>query len=538
MRVWGVHGPGQRWIRSGFPTLLAALFLAGGHGSVAGVAAQPMPAASVAEPETRGGAAPAVLTLTLQQALDLGVAGSLSLRGSALGVQEGQALVGVARSRFLPKLDIVGLGTWAQVGTSIGFVSNLPSIGDLNFDLGGDGYAVVQNTFANLGLTLRLPLLDFGRDPLLRAARSELNAARFELSEQQRRSRFEIISTYLLAQLADAQIPVWQRSVDLSTTLLRDAMAIRRRGLAARIDTLQAEALLQTDRLGLAEAQAQQQVARSALARVLNLPADQPVITRDALLPWPAWPLALEPTVERSLAQRPGLAVLEQQRQAQLARVQLARSERLPSVGLLLGGGISGDWFNVPVLNGTSQLGVNGSTVNLPGVNAPGNASGSFYDYGVLLSLRQPLFDGGLSRSSSALAQRRAERTAVALDQARQAIIQNVQTWYASHQAAGPQIAAATAAGAAGEESVRDALLRYRAGIAPITELLLAQRNLQQARSARVAATHRWNLSRAGLELETGLSADGGAAVSATGAETGVVEVGPYSSESSNRRLP
>jgi outer membrane protein TolC len=80
--------------------------------------------------------------------------------------------------------------------------------------------------------------------------------------------------------------------------------------------------------------------------------------------------------------------------------------------------------------------------------------------------------------------------------------------------------------------------LRYRAGIAPITELLLAQRNLQQARSARVAATHRWNLSRAGLELETGLSADGGAAVSATGAETGVVEVGPYSSESSNRRLP
>jgi outer membrane protein TolC len=51
---------------------------------------------------------------------------------------------------------------------------------------------------------------------------------------------------------------------------------------------------------------------------------------------------------------------------------------------------------------------------------------------------------------------------------------------------------------------VRDALLRYRAGVAPITELLMAQRNLQAARSAEAAAIHRWNISRAGLELETG----------------------------------
>mgnify|MGYP003332054364 len=55
---------------------------------------------------------------------------------------------------------------------------------------------------------------------------------------------------------------------------------------------------------------------------------------------------------------------------------------------------------------------------------------------------------------------------------------------------------------------MRDALLRYRAGIAPITELLLAQRNLQVSRSAEAAAIHHWNLSRPGLELETGLVAE------------------------------
>ncbi|MFM7311821.1 MAG: TolC family protein, partial [Cyanobium sp.] len=277
--------------------------------------------------------------LSLQQALELGLQGSLSLRGSTLTVQEAQAQVALVRSRWLPRLDLVGLGTYGQVGTSFGFISNLPSIGDLSLAVGDDGYAVVQNTFLNIGLVLNLPLLDFGRAPLQRAARFDLQAAREELSEQERRSRFDIISAYLNAQLAAAQIPVWQRAIDLSSTLLRDVNAIRRRGLAARIDTFQAEALLQTDRQGLAEAEAQQAVARSLLARALNLEPAVQVEASDPLQPWAGWHLALEPTLVHALEQRPALQALQQQRQAQLARVQLARASRLPSVGLLVGGG-------------------------------------------------------------------------------------------------------------------------------------------------------------------------------------------------------
>jgi len=44
------------------------------------------------------------------------------------------------------------------------------------------------------------------------------------------------------------------------------------------------------------------------------------------------------------------------------------------------------------------------------------------------------------------------------------------------------------AAARAGQEAVRDALLRYKAGITPITELLLAQRIWQLASTARAAA--------------------------------------------------
>ena len=449
-------------------------------------------------------AAPAPLALSLRQALEMGMANSLALRGRRLSVQENQALQGVARARFLPKLDIVGLGTYGQVGSSVGFISNLPSIGDLNFDLGGNGYALIQNAFANVGLALNVPVLDFARGPLQQAARFGVIAAQAEQSEQQRRSRFDIESAYFNAQLAEAQIPVWRQSVLLSTTLQKDVGAIRRQGLAARIDTLQAEALVQTDRQGLDEALAQRQIAFSALARLLNLPADQPLTVTDQLVPAPGWPLGLQQSVARALAQRPALEALQNQRQAQRAQVQLARASRLPSVGLLLGGGINGDWLSVPVLNSRTQAGVNGNSVSLPGASTSGSASGSFYDWGGVLTLRQPLFDGGMSRESTALAKRRLEQGQVAIEQAQQAITQNVETWYANHQAAGPQIQAATAAARAGQEAVRDALLRYKAGIAPITELLLAQRNWQLASTARAAAIHRWNLSRAGLVLETG----------------------------------
>ncbi len=451
---------------------------------------------------------PRALNLSLEQALELGLGQSINLRNSRLVVQENQALLGLAGSRFLPSLDLVGLGSYAQVGSSVGFISNLPTIGDLNLQLGNKGYAVVQNTFVNVGLALNYSLLDFSRGPLRQSAQAGLQASEAEQLEQRRRSRFEIVSAYLNAQLAEALIPVWQRSLKVSNQLRQDAWAIRKQGLAARIDTLQADALVQSDRQGLVEAEAQRQIALSGLARALNLPLEQGIEVRDPLVPGGAWPLDLQASLRQSLQQRPALEALQQQRQAQLARVQLARASRLPTVGLLLGGGINGNWLNLPVLNASQQLDINGKSLSLPNQSSSASSSGSFYDWGALVSLRQPLFDGGLSSESTALAQSRAEQSSLAIENAQQQIAQNVQTWYATHRASLEQMRAAEAAARAGEESVRDALLRYRAGIAPITELLIAQRNLQLARSAQATAIQRWNLSRAGLELETGIQSD------------------------------
>jgi len=446
------------------------------------------------------------LVLSRAQALELGLGGSLSLRAQELTVEENQALVGLARSRFRPKLDLVALGTFAQVKTDVGFISNLPTIGDLNLNLGADSSALINNTFVNLGLILTMPLVDFGRGPLQQAAQADLQAARAAQAEQQRRSRFDILSRYLAAQLSAAQIPVWESSLSVSRRVLSDVNAIRRVGLAPRIDTFQAEALLQSDLQGLAEAQAQHDIALSALARVLNLPAETRVEAGDPLQPDPAWSPSLSDSISQALEQRPALESLIQLQQAQRARVQLARAGRLPSLGLLVGGGVSGNWLDIPNQSATPNISAsNGANVTLPTFSTSGSASGSFTDWGAAITVRQPLYDGGLTRESIALAQRRAAQTEITVQQAQQAIIQSVETWFATHRAAASQTRAARAAITAGERSVQDALLRYRAGLSPLTELLIAQRNLQVARSAETSAIYRWNLSRAGLELETGL---------------------------------
>ena len=459
------------------------------------------PAAAVASrPAANAIPTPPPRSLSLEEALSLGQASLLSVRQAALGVQAGQAALDLSQAAFLPRLDLVALGSYARVGTTFGFLSNLPTLGDLTLDLGFNGSAVVQNTFGNLGLALNYTLVDFRRGPVRQAARAGLASARALQQEEQRRSRFAITAAYLNLQLADALVPVWQSALRLSSELQRDARAIRARGLAARIDTLQAQALVLNDQQGLAQARASQAIAASALARLLDLPPEQTVASRDPLVAGPAWPLPLAASIRRALEQRPSLEALEQQRLARLAQLQLAHAGRLPSVALLLGGGINADVLSMPVFNGTPNV----NSRPLPGVNAPGSVSGSFNDMGALITVRQPLYDGGSTRANIDLAQNQLAQQQLVIDQTRQSITQGVEQYWYDHQAAAEQQQAAAGAVKANREAVRDAQLRYRAGIAPLLEVLVAQRDLQAAQAAQASAIHRWNLSRAGLEGETG----------------------------------
>lgn len=443
---------------------------------------------------------------TLKQVLERGMPASIDLERSRRVVAQREAAEAFSRSQRWPRLDLVGAASGTQVGTSIGVITNLPTFGDLSFGLGQQGYAVLQSLFAGGGVVLSANLLPISEGWEVAAAQSGRLAAKSQLSESERQVRFDLESTYRELQLRQALVPVWETALQASMALERDVGAIHARGLAARIDVLRARSLRAGDAQGLATAKSQQAALQRRLGDLLGLPLGDPPLAADPIesLNRP-WPLDLDPTLEQALAERPVLEALGLQEQASRQRAKAARATLLPSLSLLAGAGFNTNRIDVPVLQSTGQVQAGSASVTLPSVNTPGSLQGSFYDWGGLLQLRQPLFDGGRARDGAALAEREAAVLAADADLARRRIRTTVQEAWEQLQSSPARIAAAREAVMAGQRALADAQLRYRAQVEPLTEVLLVQRDLQASQAALLTAQTEQAIARAVLMRETGL---------------------------------
>ncbi len=443
-------------------------------------------------------------SLSLSQVLEQGLGASPQLERADRQLARDEALVALNRSLLLPQLDLIGLGSYTQVGTSVGVLTNLPTLGDLSLSLQNDGYAVLRNSFGNAGVLLGADLLPLRQFALIGASRSQRQSSRAARQESERQVRFELVSTYRQLQLAQALLPVWQAALAASTAIENDARAFLRRGLAARIDLLRASSLQAADRQGLAQAEAQLAGTREQLAALLGRPAAAPLATADPLQEQPLWPEDLPTTVERATNGRPLLEALREQEKAQRLQARAARAALYPSLKLVAGAGYSGNQLSAPVLQQGGAIEGGATPLPLPSLEQSGYAAGSFYNWGVALLLRQPLWDGGRAGAGARLADRDADLLRADEEVARQRIRREVSRAWSELQAAPAAIAAAREAVAAGERAVRDARLRYRAMVEPITEVLLVERDLQVARAALLNALTRQALDRAVLERETG----------------------------------
>jgi len=443
--------------------------------------------------------------LTLEQVLAIGLPASTGLETSRRQVARDQALVDLARASRLPQLALIGSASYTQVGTSVGVITDLPTLGDLSLGLTQNGYALLQNTFGNVGLVLDVNLLPLRQGAEIAAGRAVLEGSQAGAQEQLRQSRFDLVSAYRQLQLNQALVPVWQQAFEASSALERNAEAIERRGLAARIDVLRARVLRAQDAQGLAQATADLETSRQHLATLLASPLDQPPSAADPIREVPPWPLPLPLTLERALRDRPLLEAMQAQMRAQGQQARAARLALLPSLNLVVGGGLSGNRLAAPVLNQGGSLSAGAGSVPLPDLTQSGEATGSFYNWGAALLLRQPLYDGGRASSAAQVAER--QRAVLEADEAttRRRIREDVSRAWSSESAITAAVAAGREAVMAGERALRDAQLRYRAMVEPLTEVLLVQRDLQVARASLLTALTRQALDRAVLERETGL---------------------------------
>jgi outer membrane protein TolC len=303
--------------------------------------------------------------------------------------------------------------------------------------------------------------------------------------------------------LNQALVPVWQAALEASTAIDADVQAIHSNGLAAKIDLMRARALRQTDLQGLAEVQAQLLAQREQLATLLELPPGTPLVASDPIVPQPQWPLNLMDSLERALQGRPLLEALQLQQQAQRKQARAARAMLYPSLKLVAGAGYSGNQLSVPVLQQGGRI--NGPIpVQLPTLEQSVGGSGSFYDWGAALLLRQPLWDGGRAFASAAVAERQGDLLQADEELSRQQIRQDVTRAWSSLQGSAAAIAAAGEVVQAEQRALGDARLRYQAQVDPLTEVLLVQRSLQASRASLLTVLTRQALDWALLERETG----------------------------------
>lgn len=260
-------------------------------------------------------------------------------------------------------------------------------------------------------------------------------------------------------------------------TLYFQTTAALAAGMATENDLLRIEAKRSDIRYQLQKVQNGADLCRMSLCRIVGVDFDTRIEATDtALVVSPSDRLSAE------TAARPELHLLEKQVAAEKEQIRMARADMLPTVGLSVGYSYYGNLK----LNGMADAG--------GGMMAP--YSQKFQDgMGLaMLSVKIPIFHWGKNRKKVRKAQyglRNAEldlqKNSRLLDIEVQQAIRNVQDGYLLILTAEKGLQQA-------EENLRVTHNRYAASMAPLTDLLDAQSQWQQAQSNLIEAQAQYKI--------------------------------------------
>jgi NodT family efflux transporter outer membrane factor (OMF) lipoprotein len=295
----------------------------------------------------------------LDRLIDQAIAANPDLQAAAERFVQARDMMMKARSQYLP-----------QVGVGFGASNNRISNEKL---FRPEGIDLTQHTVELGGIASWEP--DFW-SALRNATRAEIyraeeRAADYGLARLSLQA--EIASDYFTLRGYDAQIAIYNQSIDLYKNTLNLVQRQFVGKIASALDVARVESLLFSTETKLAQIQGQRQVTEQAIAILLNMaPASftlEPV--DDIRVATFTVPLTIPSNL---LERRPDIAGMER-RMAQANRViGIARAAFFPNVSFRLGGGYEDSGFNLFKM------------------------ANSLWSYGSVISL--PVFQGGYRRAN------------------------------------------------------------------------------------------------------------------------------------------
>ncbi len=375
----------------------------------------------------------------LQALITLALANNRDLRIAVLNIEQARAQFDIRRADQWPTVN-VGL-SGSRVPTSAGGISS-------NYSAG------VLVTAYELDL--------FGRVRSL----GDAALAQYLASEEARRAaQISLVATvansYLALQGDEELLRVTSETLLTREASLRLIKLRFEQGASSQLDLRQAESLLESARVALAQVTRQRALDENALVLLLGqaLPATLPAavpITAAPRLPELAAGLPSD-----LLVRRPDIRQAEQQLIAANANIGAARAAFFPRITL------------------TGSL---GSASNaLSGLFNAGSGAWSFAP-----QLLQPLFDAGRNQGNLQVAQVTRDIALAQYERAIQSAFREVADALAGRATLGEQLRAQEALVRAEQDRYRLADLRYRNGVASYLDALDAQRSLFAAQQALV----------------------------------------------------
>ena len=439
--------------------------------------------------------------LTPDKAVALALENHPALRAASQEVEGAGADKKIARSGYLPRLDL----TEDYIHSTNPVFVFASKLGQERFGVTDFALESLNNpdpfTNAATRLVLRQNVWDAGRTILgNQAALLGVDAASGSLERARQQVAFGAIRAFWDAVLADEMLTVARAGEEAAGANAGLASRQVEAGLAVPSDRMSAEVRLSEVRAMRIRAEQGALVARAALRQALGLSEDRVfLLSPPSVGPEPGLsdaagadavegPGGAEARVSEALSSRPDLRSLEVRiSQAQVGE-KIARSGYLPEVGV----GAQYEW------NATNPFGNDGD------------------NWSVAASVRVPLFEG--LETSARMARARSDRAR--LEAIREAMAEGIRlevsAAHADTVAAAERLSVAESALALADEALRIVRERYTEGMAVVVELLGAEAARTQAQGSKVTAARDLALAEAALDLATGrMPAAGGAPTTA-----------------------
>ncbi|MDQ6870619.1 MAG: TolC family protein [Gemmatimonadota bacterium] len=287
---------------------------------------------------------PTLLPLSLGDAARLAAQQSAMAQGARLRADEAQARVRQRRADLLPTVTSYVQEAGRTFNTStLGIDFPTPAGQKPIFDPKGQ----VEGPINTLDVRGRVQqnLLDFGALGRVRSAQAAARSSSADADATAEQAATTATTAYVRAMRADADLHARQADTLLATDLLGIAQAQLQAGTGVGLDVTRARAQLAATRASLIASRNSRDHAHLDLLRALSLPIGTDIALTDSLTTTAARtePIPDEAAlVAQALRTRPDLLAEEQRVQAARQGLSAIKAERLPSLGLVADDGVIG----------------------------------------------------------------------------------------------------------------------------------------------------------------------------------------------------